>query len=100
MIYLTEHGGDRVIDRLGLPDRRVKQSVANAYARGKRKEDFEGLFREYLDRKEKSHGKTEYRVYARNVYVFVGRHFVTMWPVPERFLEEHVVHLRLVEEQK
>ena len=89
MIRLTTHGEERVADRLGLPQRRIEQAVANAYVRGKRREQIRGPLRDYLDKRYRKgvreNTATNLIVFGGNIYLFEGNTLVTMWPIPEQF---------------
>lgn len=82
---LTAHGEFRLLKRLGIPIRSLERMAKNAYVRGKRPEDFEGSFRNYLEhirRKTKpEHGhKVDVVVYGENIFIFAGRNLITAWP--------------------
>lgn len=88
-IRTTTHGDLRVKQRLGLPAKAVAREVANAYARGIRREKFTGIFRKYLD---KLHMKgvntntaTDIIVHGNHIYLFAGTVLVTNWPVPKEY---------------
>ena len=83
---VSSHGEKRVKMRLGLPAKAVDREVANAYARGKRRTEFTGLIRKYLDnlyaKGVNSGSATDIVVHGNNIFLFAGSILVTTWPLP------------------
>lgn len=65
--------------------------VRNAFTRGRRREDFKGPLRKYLDRV--SDNSVQQRaadtviVYGDYVFFYASKMLVTMWKLPERYRE-------------
>lgn len=70
---------------MGLPWRAVRRSAQNAYMRGRRRHEFKGRFRKYLDglyeKGQATQSATDIVVYGDNIFLFAGNCLVTMWPV-------------------
>jgi hypothetical protein len=83
---LSSHGAIRGLGRFGLSDKAFERTVANARARGKKRECFYGPMRKYLDhlwRKGlRTQAATDIYVYNDAIFLFAGAILVTAWPVP------------------
>jgi hypothetical protein len=82
----SSHGVIRGKGRFGLSDKAFERTVANARARGKKRECFYGPMRKYLDhlwRKGiRTQAATDIFVYNDAIFLFAGTILVTAWPVP------------------
>lgn len=79
----------RVKKRLGLPTKAIPRQVNNAYSRGRKREEFKGPIRKYLDflwyKGRNTQAATDIIVYGNAIFLFAGRILVTSWPLPARF---------------
>lgn len=90
---VSAHGHDRVQQRLGLPSKAVDRNVANALARGRKRTDFSGDTRKYLDKLwqkgRATNAAVDILVYGSVVYLFKGTILVTTWPLPARLIGDN-----------
>lgn len=85
---VTKHGEERIRGRLGLPARAVERMARNALARGKKRTEFTGPLRSYLDKLYRrgmmENRATDIIVYNHVIYLFCNRHLLTCWKVPSK----------------
>lgn len=86
MAHVTQHGGKRVRERLGIPKKAVARMAELALAEGKRHSDFAGSMRRYLDSVFLEHRTANnMRVYAQHLFLFDGPSLITAWQLPPKF---------------
>jgi len=89
----TTHSMERLEQRAGIVSVREQQEIATrAKKSGRSKRDFDGDFREYLERnfKRKSNN-TRIKVYTDLIFIFGGadkNKLITVVKVPEKFREK------------
>lgn len=86
---MTDHGEKRIRQRMKLPKRAIGRTVELAYERGKRRTEFSGALRRYMDKvhyKTRHYGKSpEIVLYGNNVFIFSDENppaLITIWPLP------------------
>lgn len=83
---VTSHAAIRGKGRFGLSEKAWARTVANALARGKKRECFYGPMRKYLDhlwrKGQRLQAATNIIVYNDAIFLFAGTILVTAWPVP------------------
>ena len=86
MTKVTQHGADRVRERVGVPKRAVARMADKAFADGAKHSDFAGSMRRYLDGVFLEHGNANnMRVYNQHLFLFAGATLITAWPVPQKY---------------
>lgn len=91
-MHVTNHGGKRVRERLGIPKKAVERMAALALSEGKRHADFAGSMRRYLDGVFLEHrSANNLRVYAQHVFVFSGEALITAWQLPAKYRNSKAV---------
>lgn len=86
---VTKHAALRIRTRLGLPRRAVERAASNAMARGRKRTEFSGPLRRYLDKVYHKgvadNAATDIRVYGQFIYLFAGPYLLTCWRIPAKF---------------
>lgn len=80
---LTEHGRQRLHERVGLKTSSMERMASRALEHGVTHAETKGLLRLYLSKVFLSHrNANNLRVYGEHVYVFAGQTLVTVLPLP------------------
>lgn len=92
MPKITAHGEERLRKRIGIPARATERSARNAKVRGKKRTEFSGPVRRYLDklhyRGKLENKATDIVVYGQVIYLFAGEYLLTCWRLPNKFLKQ------------
>lgn len=85
-VVVSRHGEQRVRKRMGLSKKAVEKLAYEAMRDGKRRSDFSGSFRRYLDKLWFSNNQVaEIIVHSGFVFIFINAKLVTMWNVPTKY---------------
>lgn len=89
MAKLTDHGSDRLKERVGLGKSAQARMAKRALKEGLSPTEFSGKARRYLDKivlNEDHIGRKTVRVYGEFVFVFGSGHvLITVWNLPNEF---------------
>ena len=89
MVTITDHGEKRIRKRLGLPVRATGRLAAAALAKGRKRTDYSGALRRYLDmlyhKGRGMNGAQNIVVYNDYVFLFAGETLITTWALPPKF---------------
>ena len=84
-VHLTDHGRQRMRERLSLSGDAAQRAAQRAYDAGWLARDARGKLRRYLDGlflKDRTRNAQGSRIYGDWVWVFDGKSLVTVWPIP------------------
>jgi len=82
-IIITEHGAQRLKDRLGLSKKLAEKNARKALEWGVTHAEAKGRLRKYFDKLYLSCGiANNVRVYCRHVYIFHGNVLITIMDLP------------------
>lgn len=85
MAKLTHHARERMRERVGIPNKRQKQNIANALRRGLTLQNTTGTIHSYIVYLYKRHYRANnIRIYKGYVYIFHNDVLITVYPLPEQ----------------
>ena len=85
-IKICEHAYARAKERLGLKRAALDRMAVKAFTSGLTHSKTAGRLKRYLDHLYLEHGKgNNLRIYGRHIYVFQGRHLITVLHLPKEF---------------
>ena len=86
MVHITDHGGQRIKDRVGLSKKIADKIAEKALCLGIKHEDTKGSLRRYLDAVYlKKEIPNNIRVYNRKVYLFRNNLLITVLDLPNQY---------------
>ena len=76
---------------MGIPKKATYRVVHNALERGKKRTEYSGAIRKYLDKLYLSHDKEADNiiVYSNMVFIFNGQLLITVMHVPSKYLKNY-----------
>lgn len=85
-VIVTDHGGQRIKDRLGLSKKIADKVSQKALEYGLSHSELKGSFRRYVDGLYLKHKKANnIKIYHRKVYLFKEEVLITVLNLPNRF---------------
>lgn len=86
---ITDHGFERMEQRLGLPKRAVERTAKIVWEQGFEHKDFKGRLKKYLDWVFLSHKKASaLKIYSEHIWLFTNQQvLISVWRVPKQFLK-------------
>jgi hypothetical protein len=82
---VTRHAKVRARQRLGIPSRAIKRLLPRILANGKRREQFSGALRRYLDSIHRQENQKDIVVWSGYIYILHENKLVTVFAVPQEY---------------
>ena len=83
---VSNHGADRIRERVGLPKKAVDKNVERAFEKGLKHGELSGGLRRFIDALYLEHRMANnIRIYCGMVYLFCGNVLVTVVPLPQKY---------------
>lgn len=88
-IRLTNHGSDRIRERVGLPKGCVIKNAERAFEKGLKHSELSGSLKRYVDKLylEQKHANN-IRLYCGSAYLFRGNVLITVIPLPGKYRKQ------------
>lgn len=83
-VYISDHAGERMKERLGIPKSARQRTAQRAYDEGLKHADTIGNLRRYLDKQYLSHGQANnMRIHGHHIFVFSNASLITVLHLPQ-----------------
>ena len=86
MIFVTNHGAERIRKRLGCPKYGADKAALEALDKGLPAEQARGLLRAWLNERGTAAG-VELRIWRNQLWIFGSNQLITCYPIPGRLAE-------------